>query len=154
MNGGTTMTAVLAPSFSDFELCELAPNHPAVRASRGWQSRPAYLHLVSKARESSVASAQSVLSWDAAALRVALFILAALVMVFLGMVLGLGLSPDFVPTDFTLHTVVPGDTMWDIAAANATGVPADEVLADMMDANALDASSVLNAGQTLLVPVY
>ncbi|EFU80115.1 LysM domain protein [Mobiluncus curtisii ATCC 51333] len=94
------------------------------------------------------------MSWDAVALRVALFILAALVMVFLGMVLGIWLSPDFVPTDFTPHTVVPGDTMWDIAAANAIGAPADEVLADMMDANALDASSVLNAGQTLLVPVY
>ena len=70
------------------------------------------------------------------------------------MVLGLGLSPDFVPTDFTQHTVVPGDTLWDIAAANATGVPTDEVLADMMDANALDAGSVLNTGQTVLVPVY
>ena len=88
------------------------------------------------------------------ALRVGIFILAALVMVFLGMVLGLGLSPDYVPTDFMQHTVVPGDTLWDIAAANVASAPTDEVLADMMDANALDAGSVLKTGQTLLVPVY
>ena len=145
------MTAVLAPTF---EVSELAPNHPAVRAFRARQSRPAYLRLVPKASASPAVVARPALSWDAVALRVGLFILAALVMVFLGMVLGLGLSPDFVPTDFTQHTVVPGDTLWDIAAANATGVPTDEVLADMMDANALDAGSVLNTGQTVLVPVY
>ncbi|WP_297724443.1 LysM domain-containing protein [uncultured Mobiluncus sp.] len=145
------MTAVLAPTF---EVSELAPNHPAVRAFRARQSRPAYLRLVPKTSASPAVAARPVLSWDAVALRVGLFILAALVMVFLGMVLGLGLSPDFVPTDFIQHTVVPGDTLWDIAAANAAGVPTDEVLADMMDANALDAGSVLNTGQTVLVPVY
>lgn len=145
------MTAVLAPTF---EVSELAPNHPAVRAFRVRQSRPAYLRLVPNASASPAVAARPVLSWDAVALRVGLFILAALVMVFLGMVLGMGLSPDFVPTDFTQHTVVPGDTLWDIAAANAAGVPTDEVLADMMDANALDAGSVLNTGQTVLVPVY
>lgn len=145
------MTAVLAPSF---EVSELAPNHPAVRAFRARQSRPTYLRLVPRVPESTAVAARPVLSWDAVALRVGIFILASLVMVFLGMVLGLGLSPEFIPTDFTLHTVVPGDTLWNIAAANATGVPTDEVMADMMDANALDAGSVLRTGQTLLVPVY
>lgn len=146
------MTAVLAPSF---EISELAPNHPAVRAFRARQSsRPTYLRLVTRAPESTAVAARPVLPWDVVALRVGIFILASLVMVFLGMVLGLGLSPEFIPTDFTLHTVVPGDTLWNIAAANATGVPTDEVMADMMDANALDSGSVLKTGQTLLVPVY
>lgn len=148
------MTAVLAPAFTDFGVSELAPNHPAVRAFRARQSRPNHLHLLPDTPVSSVVKAQPTLSWDSVALQVGLFILAALVMVFLGMVVGLGLSPDLAPTDFTLHTVVPGDTLWDIAAANATGAPTDEVLADMLDANALHAGSVLKAGQTLLVPVY
>lgn len=151
------MSAVLAPNFTAFDVTELAPNHPSVRAKHDRDLRRARLHVVENVGVSQGRTAVSGrLSWDAIALRVALFVLAALVMVFLGMLVGLGLSPDLaaIPVDYVAHLVVPGDTLWGIAASNAAGVPADTVLSNILQANSLTEDAVLNVGQTVLVPVF
>lgn len=144
------MSAVLAPAREDTYQSEFSSleahsdtdrNGVALRLVTPWQGIP---------RVSS-----RTLPGEALALRAALFVLACLVAIFLGMLLGVGLGPEMaMPTDYLTHVVTPGDTLWSLAATNAAGHPIDEVLAQIMSANSVDANSVLTPGQELLIPVF
>lgn len=146
------MTALLAPTLEEeayaFDYSVLAPNHPAVRSKRAVTP----LRLVSTTEPAPALS----LSWQALAWRAAFFILALVAAVVLGSLVGIGLDSSFgmVPVDYFSHTVVPGDNLWNLAAANAGALSTDEMVAQIMNANHLDAASVLTAGQEILIPVF
>ena len=56
------------------------------------------------------------------------------------------------PTEFTTHTVVSGDTLWDIAAQHAPeGADLRDVVFDVKRVNGLD-SSTIQPGQVIRVP--
>lgn len=148
------MSAVLAPKWTgeelDLDYRILAPNHPTVRAKR----RVPRLRVVPNPGVET--ASVSTVSWWGIAGRVGLFILALVAAVALGALVGIGLDPSFglTPVDYFSHTVLPGDSLWSLAAANVTGVPTEAAVAQMMKINHLDAASVLQTGQQLLIPIY
>ena len=124
------------------ELRDLAPSHPALRP----YSTPHATAVSSRAYRFDLGKL----------LQVALFALAALAVVFVGMLVGAWLGPDMAqaPVDYLVHTVLPGDTLWSVAQSNAGALPTDEMLSRLMSLNDLDAASVLQSGQQILVPVF
>ncbi|WP_252262361.1 LysM peptidoglycan-binding domain-containing protein [Mobiluncus mulieris] len=74
----------------------------------------------------------------------------------LGALVGISLDPSFglVPVDYFSYTVLPGDNLWSLAAANVTALPPGEAVAQIMKINHLDAASVLQTGDQLLIPIY
>lgn len=144
------MSAVLAPAREDTYQSELS----SLEAHGGTKPNGAMLRLVTPRQGIPQVSSRT-LPGEALALRAALFVLACLVAIFLGMLLGFALGPEMaLPTDYLTHVVTPGDTLWSLAATNAAGHPIDEVLAQIMSANSVDANSVLAPGQELLIPVF
>lgn len=143
------MSAVLAPVFTPKEASssyywERAGNHPAVRASR-----------LRSLRGVGVSAAKPRLPWELFALRAGAFVLAALLAVLAGMMLGIVLDPATFaqPSDYFSYTVASGDSLWSIASTYAAGLPTSEVMARIMDINGVDASTILTSGQHLLVPL-
>lgn len=144
------MSAVLAPAREDTYQSELS----SLEAHGGTKPNGAMLRLVTPRQGIPQVSSRT-LPGEELALRAALFVLACLVAIFLGMLLGFALGPEMaLPTDYLTHVVTPGDTLWSLAAANAAGHPIDEVLAQIMSANSVDANSVLTPGQELIIPVF
>lgn len=144
------MSAVLAPAREDTYQSELS----SLEAHGGTKPNGAMLRLVTPRQGIPQVSSRT-LPGEALALRAALFVLACLVAIFLGMLLGFALGPEMaLPTDYLTHVVTPGDTLWSLAAANAAGHPIDEVLAQIMSVNSVDANSVLTPGQELIIPVF
>ncbi|MCU9968733.1 LysM peptidoglycan-binding domain-containing protein [Mobiluncus mulieris] len=148
------MTAVLAPAWGgeelEFNYESLAPNHPAVRRKH----HSPRLRLVPGLGAETVGV--PVLSWWRIAGSVGVFILALVAAVTLGALVGISLDPSFglVPVDYFSYTVLPGDNLWSLAAANVTAVPPGEAVAQIMKINHLDAASVLQTGDQLLIPIY
>lgn len=148
------MSAVLAPKWAgeelDLDYRILAPNHPAVRS----RHRAPLLRVVPNLNTET--TNVSVIPWWGITLRLGLFVLALVAAVALGALVGIGLDPSFglTPVDYFSHTVLPGDSLWSLAAANVTGVPTEAAVAQMMKINHLDAASVLQTGQQLLIPIY
>lgn len=148
------MTAALAPVWSeeslDFDYKSLAPNHPAVR------SKQVVSYLRSATNSSDEMLTEKPLSWRSLIGRAVLFALVTVAALVLGALVGIGLDPflGLAPVDYFSHTVVTGDTLWNLAAANAASLPTEEVLEQIMKINQLDAASVLQAGQQVLIPIY
>lgn len=87
---------------------------------------------------------------------VLVFAMLALGLMLMTMLGGRAESSSGVEQPFATETVViePGQTLWDIAADVASDRDPREVVADIVDLNALgDAGSVL-AGQSLYLPTY
>lgn len=84
------------------------------------------------------------------------FLLALVVALVLGSLIGIGINPSFTlsPVNYFSHTVVSGDSLWNLATANVTTVPAEEAVSEMMRVNHLSSASVLQTGQRLLIPIY
>jgi predicted Zn-dependent protease len=61
-------------------------------------------------------------------------------------------SSAAVPDRLAVVRVEPGESLQDVAARVAPGVPARQVVERIRDLNALD-STTLSAGQTLIAPV-
>lgn len=62
-------------------------------------------------------------------------------------------SDDFVPVATTTVTVAAGDTLWDIAVEVAPTADPRATIDRIERLNAMTATSVLQVGQTLVVPV-
>ncbi|MGK2348755.1 LysM peptidoglycan-binding domain-containing protein [Actinomyces sp. W5033] len=135
---------------------DLAPTHPAVRAARARRAQAAASrHARSEDSRTPLARRQQrprpALSQVPAPLR-RLAVAAAGVLVVVLLAAGAIVASAFAaPEPTVVATVLPGQSIWDIAVATGSSNVADAA-ARIVELNNLT-SSTLQAGQTLIVPV-